>query len=300
MLISVVIPHFNQLDYLRTCLTTLQAQRGAVAEVEIIVVDNGSQTSPADICAEFPAVQLLAEAVPGPGPARNRGVAAASGDIIAFIDADCFAHEGWLAAIKTAFADPETRIIGGDVQVGRVNPAHPTSLELYEGIYAYRNDQYIARGFSGTGNLAVRAEVLRAVGPFAGISVAEDRDWGQRATKMGHRIHYERDMIVYHPARRSFADLRCKWDRHISHDYEAVSGRRLGTLRWLMRAVAIAGSPVFELGTILRSRRVSGARQRSMAYLCLIRIRLYRAYAMIRHALGAGANAARNDWTRSR
>lgn len=300
MLISVVIPHFNQPEYLRTCLTTLDAQRGDPHAVEIIVVDNGSHISPDQICAAFAGVRLLGEDAPGPGPARNRGAAAASGDIIAFIDADCFAHEGWLAAIKKAFSDPETNIIGGDVQVGRLDPARPTFLELYEGIYAYRNDQYIARGFSGTGNLAVRAEVLRSVGPFAGISVAEDRDWGRRATKMGYKINYAQDMIVYHPARRSFADLKGKWDRHISHEYQAVSAKRLGTLRWLARSVAIAGSPLFELGTILRTPRLSGARERSMAWLCLIRIRLYRAYAMIRHALNANARSARNDWTRSR
>ena len=68
----------------------------------------------------------------------------------------------------------------------------------------------------------------------------------------------------------------------------------------LARSVAIAGSPLFELGTILRTPRLSGARERSMAWLCLIRIRLYRAYAMIRHALNANARSARNDWTRSR
>ena len=81
------------------------------------MVDNGSRSLPVEVCAAHPGVTLLQEPTPGPGPARNRGVAAASGEILAFIDADCLADPGWLAAAEAAMADPAATILGGDVRI---------------------------------------------------------------------------------------------------------------------------------------------------------------------------------------
>src|SRR5262245_33971788 len=105
MLISVIIPHLNQEDYLRIGLEALHAQRGVTRDVEIIVVDNGSARLPEAVCSAWPHVRLVSEPVPGPGPARNRGIRDARGDILAFIDADCRADPRWLAEIEAAFAD---------------------------------------------------------------------------------------------------------------------------------------------------------------------------------------------------
>ena len=98
MLISIIIPHFNQPSYLARGLSALTAQKDDAA-CEILVVDNNSAIIPTEIVAAFSDVQLLSETTAGPGPARNTGVSAASGDILAFIDADCLAQPGWLAAI---------------------------------------------------------------------------------------------------------------------------------------------------------------------------------------------------------
>lgn len=297
MLISVVIPHFNQEDHLKTGLERLHAQKGVTAAVEIIVVDNGSRRLPEAVCAAWPDVRLLSEATPGPGPARNTGAAAARGDVLAFIDADCHAHPDWLSAIEKAFTEPDTQIIGGDVRVGYADPAHPTFIEPYEAIYSYRNHEHIAEGFSGTGNLATRPAILADVGPFAGIGVAEDRDWGLRAGAKGYRIRYVPGMIVYHPARASFADLTQKWDRHILHDHARIAGP-LGHLRWLAKAGALAVSPLIEIPTVVTSPRIAGTRERTLAFLCLARIRAYRARAMLRQVWARGAQAERSDWKR--
>lgn len=297
MLISVIIPHFNQPDHLRTGLQRLRDQKGCTAKIEVIVVDNGSRALPTEICAAFGAT-LLTEATEGPGPARNTGAAAARGDVLAFIDADCHAHPDWLAAIQTAFQDPATQIIGGDVRVGYADPSRPTFLEPYEAIYSYRNEEHIRDGFSGTGNLATRPTVLAHVGPFAGIGVAEDRDWGLRAGALGYGIRYVPGMIVYHPARKSMSELTQKWDRHIAHDFALFQDKPLGRLRWVARAVAVAGSPLFEVPTILQSSRVKGARERALALACLIRIRAYRGIAMIRFMANRTAHADRIDWRR--
>jgi len=295
--VSVVIPHLNQPAMLARCLASLAA--GIRQPDEILVVDNGSAELPRAICDAHPGVRLLSEATPGPGPARNRGVARATGDLLAFIDADCLADPGWLAAAEAALADPAVAILGGDVRIALVDPARLTMLEAYESIYAYRMEIYIARhGFTGTGNLVVRRPVLDAVGPFAGLSVAEDRDWGQRATGTGHVIHYVPGMKVYHPAREQFSELQKKWDRHTAHDFTQARTRRLGRAVFAAKTLAMGLSPLAELPRVLLSDRVSGLRSRALAFAGLTRIRLYRTRVMLWLLAGGDPEQLSGRWNR--
>jgi GT2 family glycosyltransferase len=295
--ISVVIPHLNQPEHLARCLASLYA--GARLPDEVFVVDNGSTEMPQATCADYSNVILLREVTPGPGPARNLGVAATSGDIVAFIDADCLADPGWLAAVAAAMADPKAQVLGGDVRIALADPAQPTSLEAYESIYAYRMDRYIAReGFTGTGNLAVRRAVLAAVGPFAGLAVAEDRDWGQRATAMGYDLRYVPNMKVYHPARQSFAELATKWDRHTAHDFIAAQTKPFGRLRFAIKTMIMGASPIAEIPRILATDRLTGVRNRVLAFACLARIRLYRSKIMMRLLAGGDPGQLSGAWNR--
>src|SRR5579863_1878403 len=185
--ISVVIPHLNQPEYLDLCLTSLEAQTLERSAFEIIVVDNGSASPPESVIVRHPGTRLLLEPNPGPGLARNRGVAAAAGDILCFMDADCRAHPDWLCSVLRALDDvPQGTILGGDVQIWRDDRSTFTALEAYECIFAYRFKAYIQQhGFSGTGNLVVRRADFDKVGPFVGIHIAEDAEWGRRARAAG-------------------------------------------------------------------------------------------------------------------
>jgi glycosyltransferase involved in cell wall biosynthesis len=294
--ISVVIPHLNQPDFLDRCLASLAS--GTRPPDEVIVVDNGSHSLPQAICAAH-GVRLLTEAEPGPGPARNLGVAAASGNILAFIDADCLADPGWLAAAEAVMADPSATILGGDVRIALTDPTRVTLTEAYESVYAYRMDRYIAReGFTGTGNLVVRRAVLEDVGPFAGIGVAEDRDWGHRATARGYRIRFVPQMQAYHPARQSIAELCTKWDRQSAHDYVRARARLGGRLRFALKTLAIVPSPLVELPTLLTTDRLNGSRARVLAFACLVRIRLHRAKVMARLLVTGDPERLSGGWNR--
>ncbi len=294
--ISVVIPHLNQPDHLRACLAALAG--GRLQADEIFVVDNGSQQMPIAICAAHPNVTLLAEPIPGPGPARNRGVAAARGDILAFIDADCLASPDWLWTARAEMADSAAQILGGDVRITMVDPTRPTMLEAYEAIYAYRMERYIAReGFTGTGNLVVRRAVLDKVGRFAGLEVAEDRDWGQRATRAGFAIRFVAAMLVYHPARPHFRDLVLKWQRQAAHDFIKAQGWS-GRLRFVAKTLAMPLSPLAEIPRIAASDRVHGPANKAKALWCLTRIRLHRAVIMVRLLSGTDPAAYSGAWNR--
>lgn len=294
---SVVIPHLNQPEFLRRCLASLAA--GVRQPDEILVVDNGSDVMPHDICDAFAGVTLLHEKTPGPGPARNLGVAHSTGDILAFIDADCLADPVWLEVAAREMADPDANVLGGDVRIALHNPKKLTMLEAYESIYAYRMDRYIAReGFTGTGNLVVRRTVLERVGRFAGLSVAEDRDWGQRATAMGYKIRYVAQMKAYHPARATFAELQQKWDRHMAHDFTTTRTVQNGKLKWLVKSLAMGLSPLAEIPRIVMSDRVSGLRSRMLTFGVLIWIRAYRARRMFQLLAGMDPDRLSGRWNR--
>lgn len=282
-LISVVIPHLNQPASLDACLASLSTQTLALSNFEVIVVDNGSASPPEAVTARYPGTRLAREPKPGPGLARNRGTETARADIFAFIDADCRADTNWLRnALQVLGSSPERTILGGDVRIWRTSNASITALEAYESVFAYRFKLYIEQhGFSGTGNLVVRRSDFNRVGPFRGIEVAEDIDWGQRARSAGFTFLYVPEMIVFHPARESLRELFVKWDRHIQHAVNTSPRNTSWQLRWLLRAATIFVSPLIDWTKVVASDRIHGISARMKAIAVLLAIRVYRAHRMI-------------------
>lgn len=296
-IVSVVVPHLNDQEGLRACLASLAEQVDAPSH-EVIVVDNGSAELPERVCAEVPGTVLLCEAEPGPGRARNHGAAVAAGSILAFLDADCRADPCWLRTIVDRFAAaPDLDVIGGPVTVVPRRPGRPSMVEAHEQVFGYRMRLYVERdGYTATLNMAVRRNAFHRVGPFGGRDIAEDRDWGGRATAMGLRMAYVDDMRVSTAARPDRAALRCKWDRLLSHDATELGVDRRARMRFLLRAVAVAASPPLEVLRIVASDRVEGTRARCMAVLGTAWIRLYRARRMVSLLVRGNGAELREAW----
>ena len=298
---TVIIPHLHQWDHLVRCLQSLARQTAGRDTFDVIVVDNGSKDFDSrhqGIVDRFPGTRFLQELTPGPGPARNLGVSAAGTDMILCIDADCVADENWvaqgIAALQTS--GPGT-IHGGDVLIGMANPDKPTAMEAYEAIFAFRQKLYIEKKhFSGTGNLAFWKSDFARIGPFAGIGLAEDFDWGQRAHALGLAIRFVPGMIVYHPARDDMAALEKKWVRHVAHQLSERRSHPLFALIWPLHAAAVALSWIPHLAKIWSSPRLRGVSARMAASGVLLRIRLFRAAEMIRQAFREEGGAA--QWNR--
>ncbi|MGL5910568.1 MAG: glycosyltransferase family 2 protein, partial [Phycicoccus sp.] len=87
---SVVVPFYGVEDYIRPCLESVRDQ--ALADIEVICVDDGSLDRSREVADEFaaadPRFRVVAQANQGLGPARNTGVAAASGEYLTFVDSD--------------------------------------------------------------------------------------------------------------------------------------------------------------------------------------------------------------------
>jgi cellulose synthase/poly-beta-1,6-N-acetylglucosamine synthase-like glycosyltransferase len=298
--LSVIIPHLNEPDDLCTCLLALDKQRSDAIPFEIIVVDNGSAELPLFARSLVSGVRLEQEPIPGPGPARNHGANVARAELLAFIDADCIADPGWIAAIVEFMANnPMVDFVGGDIRIRQADRSRMTSIEAYEHIYSYRTRNYVERdGFAATGNMAVRADIFRSVGPFGGISTMEDTEWGKRASAQGYRIAYLAEARVTTPSCRSFAELTRRWDRHVAHEFRHVRGDPIGLLKWLARSAVVALSPLGEVVKILHSDRVSTPRERWLAFICMTRIRLYRARRMVGLAWRDNTAAMVDTWNR--
>lgn len=297
--VSVIIPHLNTPELLARCLASVAAQRLDHGRAEIIVVDNGS-TLPFDaVRADFPDVRFLVEPTPGPGPARNHGVAMASADILAFTDADCRADAGWLqAAVDAIEADPARAIVGGDIAIDFVDAARPTAIEAYEAVFSFDQRSYIeTKNFSVTANLAMGRAVHAAVGAFGGIDTAEDSDWGTRAHRAGYRTRFLPQMRVFHPARNDYPALTRKFQRIIQHFWN--DHVRSGAPRWRWQARAAAQLLAIPIGCLraLTSNRISGVSNRCNAMLVLARIRWFRAAEMLR-VMAAPSDGSAPYWNR--
>jgi glycosyltransferase involved in cell wall biosynthesis len=280
---SVIIPYLNQPDGLKSCLDSLDAQTLNRSEFEVIVVDNGSARLPNDLIKKHPGTRLLQEGIPGPGPARNRGVQAAVGENLAFIDADCRAHPDWLRFALDAIRSGEKNIIlGGDVQIWRNDITKYTALEAFESVFAYLQKKYIEKqGFSGTGNLVVNRLNFDKVGPFGGIQVAEDMEWGRRARAAGFKFKYIPEMVVFHPARESIHDLFAKWDRHSQHYLNAIRDTPYWRVRWVARAIKVLLSPLVLWTKLVSTNRVTSVSAKLKAFAILVTLRIYCAGKMV-------------------
>jgi glycosyltransferase involved in cell wall biosynthesis len=266
----------------------------AAGPIEIIVVDNGSTVALDAIKARYPQVRWAEERLAGPGPARNAGIKLARGSILAFIDADCRADPNWLAtAVAAVMAAPDRGAVAGNVLVDCVDFDAMTGVEAYETVFAYRFKMYVEKkGFAGTGNLAMARSVQRRVGDFAGIGVAEDVDWGQRATALGLHFTYVPMMRIWHPARPDFEALRLKWCRHIAHEFAEHRANDRPTWRWLARSFALVASILPDGIRLLVDDRLHNLGNRWRGIGVLARIRLYRASEMLRLMRGGDATGA--------
>ena len=206
--VSVIVPVRNGAATLPACLDGLSAQ--LIPPRQTVVVDNGSDDGSAELAHRHPVgVHLVYEPRPGSYAARNAGLVAADGEVLAFTDADCVPSPEWLQAGLAAL---ETV----DIAAGHVSPLVSRSPSIWEKFDAgHHVDQrkYVAEsGFGATANLLVRREVFAEVGPFdAALRSGGDREFCRRAVRSGFRLGYVADAVVRHQSRRS---MRETWQLH--------------------------------------------------------------------------------------
>ena len=207
--VSVIVPVFDDRERLELCLRALIGQdyRGSI---EIIVVDNGSTQDMTAVKAVFPKVRWLFEAKPGSYNARNTGIAAAVGEILAFTDSDCVPELGWLSAGVAPLTEaPAPGFVGGRVDLFTTQQSGLSAAELFDLAVGFPQKRFVEEvHFAMTANMLTSAAVMRSVGGFhGGLKSGGDREWGTRAWDHGFPGRYVDEAVVRHPTRSTPAEV---------------------------------------------------------------------------------------------
>lgn len=169
LFVSVVIPAYNEENYLLSCLESIGKQDYA-GEYEVIVVDNASTDNTAKIARDWGA-KVVYESKRSPACARQKGAEVATGKIIAFIDADTRAPAHWLSTIVWRFlCEPEMVAVSGPYAY--CDAGKFSKISSYAGnFFSIITDQLFRKVFRKGGaiwgcNFAVRRSALLEVGGF--------------------------------------------------------------------------------------------------------------------------------------
>ena len=204
--VSVIIPVRDQPDDLAECLQSLTQLNYPEDRLEILVVDDGSHHDLAGVISPFNIKLIRLEESQGAAVCRNIGTENASGDILAFLDADCTADKDWLREIVPFFQAEGVGAVGGFV----AGYYRKCFLDRYEEVASPLNmGQHLifetdnkSTFYVPTCNLLVKREVFSETGGFKrGMHVGEDVDFCWRMRSLGYHLLYVPSGRVAHKHR---------------------------------------------------------------------------------------------------
>ncbi|HKW91532.1 MAG TPA: glycosyltransferase [Methylomirabilota bacterium] len=196
--VSVVVCAYNAEPTMEACLTSLQSLK--YPAYEIIVVDDGSTDRTGQIADSFEGIHVIHQENKGLSAARNVGIGASLGEIVAFTDSDCVVDPDWLHYLVATFLSSGFPAVGGpnlpppeDSMVAAcvaASPGGPLHVLL---------DDVEAEHIPGC-NMAFRREVLEEIGGFDPIyrSAGDDVDVCWRLQDRGYRIGFSPAAMVWH------------------------------------------------------------------------------------------------------
>jgi glycosyltransferase involved in cell wall biosynthesis len=196
--VSVVICAYNAETTMEACLTSLRNLK--YPAFEVIVVDDGSTDRTGKIADSYEGIHVIHQENKGLSAARNVGIAASLGEIVAFTDSDCVVDPDWLHYLVATFLSTGLSAVGGpnlpppeDSVVATcvaASPGGPLHVLL---------DDVEAEHIPGC-NMAFRREVLEEIGGFDPIyrAAGDDVDVCWRLQDRGHRIGFSPAAMVWH------------------------------------------------------------------------------------------------------
>src|SRR3989338_404458 len=188
--ISIVIPAYNEEASIGLCLdTAIENSHGKFKE--IIVVNNASTNKTVEVGSRYPGVRVVTEMRKGTGHARQTGAEHASGEILAYIDADALIPEGWVEYIERTFErDPKVVFLSGAYRYHRHESGRYPAW-LLDAIWWFTPPVYWIVGYIGNaGNCAMRADALKKIGGHdrALAFYGDDTDLARRFHTVGKTL----------------------------------------------------------------------------------------------------------------
>jgi glycosyltransferase involved in cell wall biosynthesis len=195
--ISIVIPMYNEARHIaRTLLAAQKAAHAANLECELIVVDNGSQDEGPQIARQFGA-QVLVQPGILIGALRNRGTAVATGEWLAFIDADVEMPEDWLTPLIDIEKTGQADVFGLDLHTPAQAPWYATAWQrrtLRPAAEGVRTVDWLP-----SSNLLMRRSWFDKVDGFnESLRTGEDKDFTLRQHMAGARLLAINESVALH------------------------------------------------------------------------------------------------------
>ncbi len=212
--VSVVVCAYNAVDTIDDCLTSLEAL--TYPRTQLIVINDGSRDATAAIARRHSGVQVVDLLNGGLSAARNAGLAAATGEIVAYTDADCRVDPDWLTYLVQPLVRSDAVGVGGPnvvpaddpwmAQCVARAPGGPTHVML---------DDRTAEHVPGC-NMAFRRDALLAIDGFNPVYVraGDDVDICWRLQARGRRIGFAPAALVWHHHRDS---VQAYWRQQVGY-----------------------------------------------------------------------------------
>ncbi|MGB5160106.1 MAG: glycosyltransferase [Thermoanaerobaculia bacterium] len=182
--VSFIIPVRNESARLRENLRAIRKSEISSGKIQIVVADNGSTDDSRSVARNAGALVLE---LPGLNVTalRNRAVAEAESEVLAFCDADNMIGPGWVTTAQELLEDPQVAAVGAPYHP----PEPPTWVQrTYDGLREHCPGTRETR-WLGAGNMAVRRSAFVAVGGFdESLTTCEDVDLCNRLRKAGWKL----------------------------------------------------------------------------------------------------------------
>jgi GT2 family glycosyltransferase len=204
--VSVVVCVYNGERTLDTCLGSLEKLN--YPNYEVILVNDGSTDASREIAGKYPYIRLIDQENKGLSEARNVGIRAAEGEIIAFTDSDCTADADWLTYLVARFQSSEFGAVGGPNLSPPDDSMTATCVAVSPGAPAHvLLDDEVAEHIPGC-NMAFRREALAAIAGFDPIfrAAGDDVDLCWRLQNKGYKIGFSPAAVVWHFRRNTVRD----------------------------------------------------------------------------------------------
>ena len=268
---SVIVCTYNRAYDLANTVTSLSSLDYASNLFEVIIVDNASSDNTEGMSNSLKSsvsnLVYVREDQPGLSHARNRGVASARGDFIAFIDDDAWPDENWLQKLDEGFRDPRVGCIGGKVvpffegTAGWPDWLHPRLYGFFTVVdYGDRKSLHYPTYPAGT-NMAFRRDIFKQVGLFRqdlgrigeSLLSMEETDLCLRVEGAGYSIEFLPEAVVHHKVHEE--RLSREWIRQRSY-WQGVSaavldkdfGRGYMVKKTLKYLVFLTAAAIGEIG----------------------------------------------------
>jgi glycosyltransferase involved in cell wall biosynthesis len=262
--VSVIVATHNDLDNLRACLASLARQTYPATAFEVVLVDDGSTDGTSDaVGREHPDVRLVTKPNEGAEIARNCGVDASTGEVVAFLDSDCVAPPGWLRAVVDRLAPDPGRVVGGRI-------IHRGGFwRRLTGIADFGEYQGLARREVRTlpsCNMGLHRALFDQVRFDPRLAPNADTLFAEGLHRRGATLLYDPELAIEHRPDVDWAKLLARARRY---GRSFVEARRLAPdLRWagFVRAgvpgvvAATLGRTLLDWSRLIRHRRAAGFR----------------------------------------